>query len=84
MGTLEGYTQRGVESKEWVTARDAKVRGNDPEDEYSHVDLDGTIILMAAMFEQNGVSTLAPGMSGVPGFDINCRCRIAPVVGSLK
>ncbi len=74
-GTLEGYKQAGVAGKEWLTARDAKVR-------HAHEELDGDIVALDGLFSADGYQTQAPGLFGVAGQDINCRCRIAPVVAS--
>ncbi len=61
--------------KEWLTARDAKVR-------HAHEELDGDIVALDGLFSADGYQTQAPGLFGVAGQDINCRCRIAPVVAS--
>jgi SPP1 gp7 family putative phage head morphogenesis protein len=71
--TLEGYRQSGVaERKEWLSARDSRVRD-------SHVELDGMVV----NFDEDFVSPLtgargeAPGMMNDPSEDINCRCTFA-------
>lgn len=63
-------------SKEWITARDGLVRGNDPKDRASHVDMDGQVVGIDEDFEDplSGNSGPAPGMFNAPEDDINCRC----------
>lgn len=71
--TLEGYKQSGrVKHKEWLSARDDKVRD-------SHQKIDGMVVDIDADFNVGGARMQAPGLSGNPGEDINCRCRVAPI-----
>jgi HK97 family phage portal protein len=75
-GQMKAYHDAGVKEKEWITARDEKVRE-------SH-QIDGQVVGMTSGFTLNSGTRLQyPGdRSGdAPAEDIiNCRCRIAPVV----
>jgi len=71
--TLEGYRQSGVaERKEWLSARDSRVRD-------SHVELDGMVVSFDEDFvsPMDGVRGQAPGMMGDPSHDCNCRCTFS-------
>lgn len=71
---LTAFVASGVvESKEWLSVQDGKTRDE-------HRELDGDIVGLDASFTTDaGYSTPAPGMFGVAGLDINCRCTILPV-----
>ncbi len=73
-GQLLSYTENGVQEKEWLTARDEKVR-------FSH-QIDGQIVGITESFLlNNGVFMQLPGDRSAPLEDlINCRCGIAPIV----
>jgi len=83
--TVEGYSQAGEDlgveiRSEWLTARDGKVRGGG-EDPFSHVAMDGVVTNADGLFETGQVGDVTgPLLSGVAGFDINCRCGIAPLL----
>jgi len=66
---------QGVEvKKEWMSARDGKVR---PE----HIELDGQTRYVENDFTTlSGDSADAPGGFGVPALDVNCRCTVSPKV----
>jgi hypothetical protein len=54
----------------WLSSRDENVRD-------SHVPMDGDWVEVGQMFTlPSGVPTLGPGLSGVPGEDVNCRCAL--------
>ena len=60
----------GAKSKTWVTMADEKVR--DP-----HQYLEGeTVGIDEEFYTYDGGHAPAPGMFGVPGLDINCRCEL--------
>lgn len=65
-GTIEGYKQSGVQTKIWVAVMDDVTRD-------SHAMVDGEEVPIN-MYFSNGI--YAPGTSGDPGEDINCRCVI--------
>ena len=72
--TVDAYRSaqsQGVElQKEWLSARDDKVR---PE----HVELDGQIRYVENDFtSESGDGADAPGGFGVAALDINCRCTV--------
>lgn len=69
--TNEAYSQSAVVTgKEWLTARDAKVRNGDAPN--NHVSNDGIIVDTRGVF---------PNGEQYPGeLTINCRCAIAPAV----
>ncbi len=76
--SLAGYEQMNVEMKEWLSSRDDKVRDE-------HVEMDGQIVRMQDDFiGPSGQQCSGPGMSGDPGFDINCRCIVVPLMVGEK
>ena len=63
---LEGYDQAGVQSKEWLSARDAVTRD-------THFEADGQIVKINEPFYVGGYATeSAPAQTGVAAEDINC------------
>jgi len=91
MASREGYKQAGEQlgteiKMEWVTARDERVRGMKMEDQFDHVVMDGMVAdpdgwwyYPFGSLGWDG-STMGPGMSGPAGFNVNCRCTIAPLM----
>ena len=74
----EKYRELGVEYTMWITAHDDRVRGTDPKDEVSHVELDGEITRLDNEFS-NGLKF--PGDTNGELLEwINCRCSEAPYV----
>jgi HK97 family phage portal protein len=75
-GQITAYHEAGMEAKEWITARDERVR-------LSH-QIDGQIVDIAQSFQTNMGSHLQyPGdrSSGAPAGDlINCRCTVLPIL----
>jgi HK97 family phage portal protein len=75
-GQIRAYSEAGVEQKEWLTARDEKVRD-------SHR-IDGQIVGIHDSFTTNeGTHLLYPGdrSAGQPPEEvINCRCTVAPII----
>lgn len=75
-GQIRSYIEAGIEAKEWLTARDERVRD-------SHR-IDGQVVNITESFRTNLGSHLQyPGdrSSGAPAEDlINCRCTVLPVV----
>jgi HK97 family phage portal protein len=65
-GTIDGFKQSGVQTKIWVAVMDDVTRD-------SHAMVDGEEVPLN-MYFSNGM--YAPGTSGDPGEDINCRCVI--------
>ncbi len=74
-GITDTYRLSGVvEYKEWLTARDEKVR---PE----HIAADGQIVKIDEMFTVGGEVLKFPGdPNGSPGNIVNCRCTVLPVL----
>jgi SPP1 gp7 family putative phage head morphogenesis protein len=76
-GNLRAYRETGVEAKEWVTARDERVRD-------SHQALEGKIVEINDTFVTGDGNRLQyPGdrSTGAPPEEvINCRCCVNPVV----
>ena len=71
--TLEEY---GVQYKQWLTARDSRVRGNKPTDKSNHIKLHGEVVGIHERFS-NGL--YIPGdRTGSIAEWINCRCRVRP------
>lgn len=74
-GALEAYHQSGVvEKKEWITARDEKVRDSHAATDGQIQDIDEPFIL------GSGVEMMCPGDFGPPEEVVNCRCTVKPVV----
>lgn len=75
---LAAYQISGVvDAKEWLSVQDDRTRE-------SHADLDGQRRSIAEEFEApNGAHTQGPGLFGIPGEDINCRCTVRPVLNDL-
>lgn len=73
-GQLLSYLENGVKEKEWLTARDERVRE-------SH-QIDGQIVGITESFVLNdGEHIQKPGDRGASLENvINCRCAIAPIV----
>ena len=75
VGQLDAYEKNGIEHKEWLTARDERVRD-------SHL-IDGQTVEVAGQFKLNsGVLISAPGdrAGNAPAGElINCRCTVAAV-----
>ena len=64
--------EAGFEWKEWLTARDEKVRE-------AHWAADGQIVRINEPFEVGGEALMWPGdLNGSPGNIINCRCTVNP------
>jgi len=71
---FDAFKTVGFKAKEWVTARDERVRD-------SHAALDGKVIGLTEAFQTiNGSQLYFPGDASTadPGEYINCRCRLAP------
>jgi hypothetical protein len=66
--------------KIWISAQDERTRGAKPKDKYNHLILDGLVSDEEGMFDVGqGIGKIeGPTLSGVAGFDINCRCSVAP------
>jgi hypothetical protein len=68
----------GVQYKQWLTARDTRVRGHKPEDKANHVKMHGEVVKLGERFS-NGL--YIPGdRTGEIVEWINCRCRIRPYI----
>jgi len=80
-GEFEAYQQSEVtESKEWVTVIDDRTRGNDPNDEFNHIELDGEVVPKNERFDVGGEFLQFPrDPAGSAGNVVNCRCRTLPV-----
>jgi hypothetical protein len=76
----EASRQAGVEFKRWLTVRDHRVRGLEPEDQADHAGMEdlGPVPLEAAFVDpRSGAQLMYPGdrSGAVSGADtINCRC----------
>ncbi len=70
-----------VEKKTWLTSRDARVRGNQSDDQFNHVAADGQTVLKEDPFIVGGELLMHPGdPNGSPGNIIRCRCAMKPVL----
>lgn len=76
-GALESYQQAKVEKKAWISARSGDAREN-------HVALEELTIKGIPIDDDfhipgNGAAS-APGQSGDPAEDCNCRCTVIPII----
>lgn len=80
-GAFESYrAAKVVPRKQWLTARDARVRGTKASDEYDHVAADGQTVALDDPFIVSEETLLYPGdFNGSPGNVINCRCTVIPI-----
>jgi hypothetical protein len=84
-GSWQGMKQGGAAAKEWLSQRDGRTRGSDPEDVYDHVSPDGQRRNLDEPFDVSGEQLMYPGdQNGSPGNVIQCRCAIVPIVGELS
>jgi SPP1 gp7 family putative phage head morphogenesis protein len=68
----------GVHYKQWLTAKDTRVRGNKPNEKADHVKMHGEVVKIGERFS-NGL--FIPGdRTGQIAEWINCRCRIRPYI----
>lgn len=70
----QGQKLSGITKREWVANRDSRTRDE-------HAALDGQVVGIDEPFTVAGYSAMAPGDSGDPSFDCNCRCVTSAVVG---
>ncbi|SFX83721.1 phage putative head morphogenesis protein, SPP1 gp7 family [Thermoactinomyces sp. DSM 45891] len=75
-GIFETLSEFGVRYKQWITARDRRVRGNKPKDKANHVMMHGEVV---GLYERFSNGLFFPGdRFGEPREWIHCRCRIRP------
>lgn len=81
-GNLETYNVSAVvQRKQWLTARDARVRGALPGDRFSHRAADRQIVNKSDPFIIGGERLQHPlDPSASPGNIIQCRCSMRPIV----
>ncbi len=75
----QAETDEYLQTKEWVSAQDHRVRGTRPEDHASHVGLNGTRLDNEDIFvdPRNGDHLRFPGDPKASAASvINCRCRV--------
>lgn len=74
-GAMDGYSQAGVEQKEWIATQDGATRED-------HLEADGQVVGVADPFDVGGERLAYPGdPAASPENVINCRCTIGPVAG---
>ena len=73
-GHLASFEQAEIETKEWLTAHDERVRPD-------HADADGQVRKLREDFDVGGEKLAAPGQGGSAGNVINCRCVVLPYGG---
>jgi len=74
-GSLLGAQEVGGLKKIWLSSRDGRVRGLDPEDMFDHWSADGQKAGLESDFIVSGERLQAPGDPGASaGNSINCRC----------
>lgn len=77
-GVQQTMQDLSIVYKQWLTARDNRVRGNKPSDKANHIVLHGEVVKVLERFS-NGL--LFPGDRLGPKKEwINCRCRIRPYI----
>ncbi len=70
-----------VGQKVWLTARDGRVRGLQPDDQFNHVQADGQTVNKEDPFIVGGELLMHPGdPAGSPGNIVRCRCAMKPVL----
>jgi uncharacterized protein with gpF-like domain len=74
---IAAFKEEGFQQHMWITARDWKVRGNDPDDEYDHLTSEGKVRPFGQLFPCNLTQPHDP--AGDAGNVINCRCDTLPV-----
>lgn len=78
--TAQAETSDYQQQKEWISARDFRVRGNNPKDHASHVALNGTVVDEGDEFTdpRNGDRLRFPGdPQASAASTVNCRCQAA-------
>lgn len=74
-GAMEGFRQTGVRKKEWLSARDEKVR-----DTHAALDRHEAVGLNESFISPSGARLKFPGDPDAPPEEIiNCRCTILPI-----
>jgi HK97 family phage portal protein len=69
--------------KEWISTRDGRTRGSDPDDKFNHLDMNGKQQRLSEAYLVSGEKMMFPGdtsMGASPGNVVNCRCAEAYVV----
>lgn len=78
-GRIEGWRQTGVVTgKSWIAAIDGRTRDTHID---VHVETQANPIPLNAEFEVGECRGDAPGQTGCPHEDINCRCTMIAVIG---
>jgi HK97 family phage portal protein len=69
--------------KEWISTRDGRTRGTDPDDKFNHLDMNGKQQRLNEAYLVSGEKMMFPGdtsQGASPGNVINCRCAEAYVL----
>lgn len=78
-GTLNGWMQSEVvQQKSWLAGLDERTRDSHLQ---AHNQYQAQPIPLAQDFQVGACSAPAPGASGCPGEDINCRCSMIAILG---
>ena len=70
-------TETGFKKHQWITAADELVRGQDPSDEFDHIQCHEEIRRIGDTFSCGLAYPMESG--GEPGNVINCRCETLPI-----
>ena len=70
-GAQDRYQKEGIPKKEWLSAPDARP---------SHFEANGQIVGINENFIVGADSMQGPGQGSLPEENINCRCKVLPVV----
>ncbi|MDQ0418467.1 SPP1 gp7 family putative phage head morphogenesis protein [Croceifilum oryzae] len=77
-GIFETLSEFGVKYKQWITARDRRVRGSKPKDKANHVKMHGEVV---GLYERFSNGLFFPcDRTGEMREWIHCRCRIRPYI----
>ena len=78
LDSMEHAQKQGVVAKKrWVATLDGRTRD-------THQSVDGQEVEVNEDFEVNGATGKAPGMTGEPAEDINCRCTMITVIEGFE
>lgn len=84
-GSTQLFQSWGVGKHEWLSTKDDRTRGNDPKDEFDHVEADGQRVNIGEPFMVSGEALEYPGdPNGSAGNTINCRCTTIPVIEGME
>lgn len=78
-GINETMTELNVQYKQWITARDSRVRGRSAGDKADHISLHGQVVKQDETFSNGLMHPLDRSRGRIEDW-INCRCRMRPYI----